>query len=173
MLFRSRRGVCLLGGAGLSKPLGGQWGQRVTCPRATHGRWLSLETHPGFRATRGIGVGHFRAPRARETHLQSSELPSGPFGVALCSHGFDQPWLLIGALIPVSGPCIPLGFSLMAKGPWSFPGQACLNAFPRRLCPLLPVAKEWAAPGQASFLMLSAVDGGAGSCGLQIGRAHV
>ena len=111
-------------------------------------------------------MGHFRAPRARETHLQSSELPSGPFGVALCSHGFDQPWLLIGALIPVSGPCVPLGFSLMAKGPWSFPGQACLNAFPRRLCPLLPVAKEWAAPGQASFLMLSAVDGGAGSCGL-------
>lgn len=111
-------------------------------------------------------MGHFQAPRARETHLKNSKLPSGPFGVTLCSPGFDQRWLLIGTLILVSGPCVPLGFSLMAKGPWSFPGQACLNAFPRRLCLVLPVVKEWAAPGQASFLILSAVDSGAGSCGL-------
>ena len=54
----------------------------------------------------------------------------------------------------------------MTKGRWSFPGQACLNAFPSRLCLVLPVVKEWAAPGQASFLMLSAVDGEVGSCGL-------
>lgn len=111
-------------------------------------------------------MGHFQAPRARATRLKNSKLPSGPFGVALCSHGFDQRWLLIGTLILVSRPCVPLGFSLMAKGPWSFPGQACLNAFPRRLCLALPAVEEWAAPGQASTLILSAVDGGAGSCGL-------